>query len=201
MLLGYPGKYYDAFSDSGKMYARLYSLETGKMVVPITVLTVNRQVLDALNHIVEAVVSSVRMAPLKASPIRNTISMADLVGEWHAGMTSARMFYDRYTGAYAGSSTTAYSARYQVAGNGSFTYEMGGIWNNSQVQDKDVGMVQLGGDLIIFKGRNHEQKYHFINFQTAIDGSTVMTVLADQEDPAKTNVTALGQQLVREAKK
>jgi hypothetical protein len=69
------------------------------------------------------------------------------------------------------------------------------------VQDKDVGMVQLGGDLIIFKGRNHEQKYHFINFQTAIDGSTVMTVLADQEDPAKTNVTALGQQLVREAKK
>ncbi|HLK07069.1 MAG TPA: hypothetical protein VKV30_03980, partial [Candidatus Angelobacter sp.] len=67
-LLGYPGKYYDAISDSGKMYARLYTLETGKAVVPVVVLTVNRQVLDALNHIVEAVVSSVRVAPLKASP-------------------------------------------------------------------------------------------------------------------------------------
>ncbi|HEU4413534.1 MAG TPA: hypothetical protein VFT65_02030 [Candidatus Angelobacter sp.] len=201
MLLGYPGKYYDGFSDSGKMYARLYTLETGKMVVPITVLTVNRQVLDALNHIVEAVVSSVRLAPLKASPIRNTVSLADLVGEWHSGMASARMFYDRYTGAYAGSSTTAYSARYQVAGNGSFTYEMGGVWNDRPVNDKDVGTVQLGGDLIVFKGRNHETKYHFINFQTAIDGSTVMTLLPGQEDPARANVTALQQLLVREAKK
>jgi hypothetical protein len=200
-LLGYPGKYYDAISDSGKMYARLYTLETGKAVVPVVVLTINRQLLDALNHIVEAVVSSVRIAPLKASPIRNTITMADLPGEWHAGMANARMFYDRYTGAYAGSSTTAYSALYKIAGNGSFTYEMGGVWNGGQVQDKDVGTVQLGGDLIIFKGRNHEQKYHFINFQTAIDGSTVMTVLPGQEDPAKTNVTALGQLLVREAKK
>ena len=99
---------------------------------------------------------SVRMAPLKASPIRNTITMADLPGEWHAGMANARMFYDRYTGAYAGSSTTAYSARYTIAGNGSFTYEMGGVWNDRPVQDKDTGTVQLGGDLIIFKGRNHE---------------------------------------------
>jgi hypothetical protein len=201
MLLGYPGKYFDAFSDSGKMYARLYTLETGKMVVPITALTVNRQALDALQHIVEAVVSSVRLAPLKASPIRNTVSLADLVGEWNSGMANARMFYDRYTGAYAGSSTTAYSARYQVAGNGTFTYEMGGVWNGGQVQDKDTGTVQLGGDLIIFKGRNHETKYHFINFQTAIDGATVLTVIAGQEDPAKANITFSQQLLVREAKK
>jgi hypothetical protein len=200
-LLGYPGKYYDAFSGSGKMYARLYTLETGKVVVPVMVLTPNRQVLDALTHIVEAVVGSVRMAPLKASPIRNSITMADLPGEWHSGMASARTYYDRYTGAYAGSTTTAYSARYTIAGNGAFTYEMGGLWNSRPVQDKDTGMVELGGDLIIFKGRNHEQKYHFVNFQTAIDGSTVMTLLPGQEDPAKANVTALQQQLVREPKK
>src|SRR6478609_1357012 len=152
-VLGYPGKYYDANSGSGQMYARLYTLETGKAVIPVMVLTPNRQVLDALNHIVEAVVGSVRIAPLKASPIRNTITMADMPGEWHAGMANARMFYDRYTGAYAGSSTTAYSARYTIAGNGSFTYEMGGVWNDRPVQDKDTGTVELGGDLIIFKGR------------------------------------------------
>src|ERR1700739_1219041 len=76
-VLGYPGKYYDANSDSGKMYARLYALETGKVVVPVVVIAPNRQVLDVLNHIVEAVVGSVRVAPLKASPIRNSLSMAD----------------------------------------------------------------------------------------------------------------------------
>jgi len=199
--VGYPGKYYDASSDNGQMYIRLYTLETGKLVIPVMVLTPNRQVLDALNHIVDAVVGSVRLAPLKASPIRNTISLADMVGEWHAGSAFSKTYYDRYNGAYAGSSTTAYSARYRVAADGTFTYEMGGIWNDRPVKDKDVGTVELGGDLIIFKGRNHEQKYHFINFQSAIDGSTVLMLLPGQEDPAKANISFLQQQMVREAKK
>ncbi|HEY2915042.1 MAG TPA: hypothetical protein VGK21_16870 [Candidatus Angelobacter sp.] len=200
-MLGYPGKYYEGDSDNGQMHIRLYTLETGKLVIPVMLLSPNRQVMDVQNHIVEAVVSSVRVAPLKASPIRNTISVADLVGEWHAGSAFSKTYYDRYNGAYAGSSTTAYSARYQVNGNGAFTYEMGGLWNDRPVQDKDAGTVQLGGDLIIFKGRNHEQKYHFINFQTAIDGSTVLMLLPGQEDPAKANISFLQQQLVREAKK
>jgi hypothetical protein len=198
-LLGYPGKYYDGLSDNGQMYARLYTLETGKLVVPVMVLTPNRQVLDSLNHIVEAVVGSVRVAPLKASPIRNTLTMADLAGEWHTGMTSARMYYDRYTGAYAGSTTTAYSARYQIAGNGTFTYEMGGLWNNRPVQDKDTGTVELGGGFITLKGRNYERKFHFLNLQTAIDGSTVMMVLAGNEDLSK--AAAFQDSWVRDAKK
>lgn len=199
--LGYPGKYYGGDSDNRQMRVLLYTLETGKTVIPVVVLTPSSQALNALQHIVDAVVGSVRVAPLKASPIRNTVSLADLAGEWHMGSAFGKMFYDRYTGAYAGSSNTFYSARYQVAGNGSFTYELGGVWNNRPVQDKDTGTVELGGDLIIFKGRKLEQKYHFINFQTAIDGSTVMTVLAGQEDPAKANITAFQQQLVRDAKK
>jgi hypothetical protein len=200
-MLGYPGKYYEGDSDNGQMHIRLYTLETGRAVIPVMVLTPSRQVLDALNHIVEAVVSSVRLAPLKASPIRNTISLADLVGEWHMGSAFAKTYYDRYTGAYAGSSNTFYSSRYQVAGNGTFTYEMGGVWNDRPVKDKDAGTVELSGDLVVFRGRNHEQKYHFINFQSAIDGSTVLMLLPGQEDPAKANITAFQQQLVREAKK
>jgi len=199
--LGYPGKYYDSLSDSGKMYARLYTLETGKVVIPVVVLTPNRQVLDSLNHIVEAVVGSVRLAPLKASPIRNAISMADLVGDWRAGSAYSRMYYDRYTGAYAGSSDTFYGAAYHVAGNGTFTYQMDGVWNNRQVHDKDSGVVELSGDFVTFKGRDHTSRFHFVNLQTAIDGSTVMTFLPGQEDPAKANVTQLQQQCVREPKK
>jgi hypothetical protein len=198
-VLGYPGKYYDGWNASGKMYARLYILETGKMVVPVMVLTPNRQVLDALNHIVEAVVGSVRVAPLKASPIRNTLTMADLPGEWHTGSAFSQTYYDRYSGAYAGSSNTAYSARYQITGNGSYTYDMGGIWNNRPVQDKDTGTVELGGGFITFKGRNHTSRYHFLNLQTAIDGSTVMMVLAGEEDLSK--AAAFQEQWVRDAKK
>ena len=198
-VVGYPGKYYDGWSGSGRMYARLYTLETGKVVVPVMVLTLNRQVLDALNHIVEAVVGSVRVAPLKASPIRNTLTLADLAGEWHTGMVSGRSYFDRYTGNYVGSSTTAYSARYQIAGNGTFTYEMGGLWNNRPVQDKDTGVVDLGGGFITLKGHNHTTRYHFLNLQTAIDGSTVLMVLAGQEDLSK--ASSFQEQWVREAKK
>lgn len=198
-LLGYPGKYYDAFSDNGQMYIRLYTLETGKLVIPVMVLSPNRQVLDALNHIVESVVGSVRLAPLKASPIRNTLTMADLPGDWHTGSTSARTYYDRYTGVYAGSSVTAYDAGYHINGNGSYTYEMGGIWNNSPVRDKDTGVVELDGGFITFKGRNHTARYHFLNLQTAIDGSTVMMVLPDNEDLSK--ASAFHQEYVRDAKK
>ena len=198
-VLGYPGKYYDANSGSGQMYARLYTLETGKAVIPVMVLTPNRQVLDALNHIVEAVVGSVRVAPLKASPIRNTLTMADLPGEWQMGSAFSKTYYDRYNGAYAGSSNTAYRSSYHIKSDGTYTYDMGGIWNNRPVQDKDVGVVELSGGFITFKGRNHTTSYHFLNLQTAIDGSTVMMVLAGQDDLSK--ASALQQQLVREPRK
>jgi len=198
-VLGYPGKYYDGWSASGRMYARLYTLETGKLVVPVMVLSPNRQVLDAQNHIVEAVVGSVRIAPLKASPIRNTLTMADLAGEWHTGSAFSKTYYDRYSGAYAGSSTTAYSAEYHIKSDGTYTYDLGGIWNDRPVQDKDVGVVELSGGFITLKGRNHTSRYHFLNLQTAIDGSTVMMVLAGQEDLSK--AAAFQEQWVRDPKK
>ncbi len=198
-VLGYPGKYYDGSNANGQMYARLYTLETGKLVVPVMVLTPNRQVLDALNHIVEAVVGSVRVAPLKASPIRNTLTMADLAGEWHTGMATGLNYFDRYTGNYVGTSTTAYNARYQISSNGTYIYEMGGIWNNRPVQDKDTGVVELGGGFITLKGHNHTNRYHFLNLQTAIDGSTVMMVLADKDDLSK--AAALSEQWSRDPRK
>jgi hypothetical protein len=198
-VLGYPGKYFDANSGSGQMYARLYTLETGKAVIPVMVLTPNRQVLDALNHIVEAVVGSVRVAPLKASPIRNTLTMADLPGEWQMGSAFSKTYYDRYNGAYAGSSNTAYRASYHIKSDGTYTYDMGGIWNNRPVQDKDIGVVELSGGFITFKGRDHTTSYHFLNLQTAIDGSTVIMVIPGQDDLS--HASALQEQLVREPRK
>lgn len=198
-VLGYPGKYYDALSASHQMYVRLYTLETGKVVVPVMVLTPNRQVLDALNYIVEAVVGSVRVAPLKASPIRNTLTMADLAGEWHTGMATGLNYFDRYTGNFVGTSTTAYNARYQISSDGTFVYEMGGLLNNQPVQDKDTGVIELGGGFITLKGRKYTTRYHFLNLQTAIDGSTVMMVLAGHEDLSR--ASAAQEQWARDPRK
>ena len=77
---------------TGRCAFSFYTLETGKTVIPVVVLTPSSQPLNALSHIVDAVVGSVRVAPLKASPIRNTVSLADLVGEWHAGSAFSKMF-------------------------------------------------------------------------------------------------------------
>ena len=198
-VLGYPGKYYDGTSDSRQMYARLYTLETGKAVVPVMVLVPNRQVLDALNHIVEAVVGSVRVAPLKASPIRNKMSLADLAGEWRTGSGFSTTYYDRYSGAYAGSTQTFYGASYHIAPNGTFTYSLAGMQSSRIVRDQDSGVVELDGEFFTLKGRNHTSRYRFLNFQTAIDGSTVMMVLQGNEDVSK--AAAFQDQWVREVKK
>ena len=198
--VGYPGRYYEGDSDNRQILIRLYTLETGKVVVPVSVMVPNRQVLDAMEHMINAVIGSVRVAPLKASPIRNTITMADLVGEWHTGMANSRTYYDRYTGAYAGSSNSFYSASYQITGSGNFTYEMGGMSNDRVVHDKDSGTIELGGQYVTLKGRAYTKRYRFINVQTAIDGSTVVMLMPDYQDKPGASITVLHEEWARDAK-
>jgi hypothetical protein len=199
--LGYPGKEYAGSSDNNQIHIRLYTLETGKVVVPVTVMAPNRQVLDVMEHMVRAVVGSVRVAPLKASPIRNTLTLADLTGDWKEGMASSQSYYDRYNGAYVGSSTTAYGAGYHIAGNGSFTYQMSGLLNNQPVKDQDSGTVELGGGYLVLKGRQRTSRYRFLNVQTAIDGSTVLMLIRDYADKPDANIAVSQEQWTREAKK
>jgi hypothetical protein len=175
--LGYPGKYYDANSDSGKLYVRLYTLETGKVVVPVMVLSVNRQVFDLMEHMALTVVGSVRLAPLKASPIKTTLTLADLAGDWKSGMANSISYYSNSTGRYVGSTQTFYGAGYHIAANGSFTYKMAGMADSRIARDEDSGVVELGGEFVTFRGRNHVSRYRFLNIQTALDGSTVLTLL------------------------
>jgi len=40
---------------------------------------------------------------------------------------------------------------------------MSGTTNNSALRDQDSGVVQLGGELVIFKGHNHVVRSPFIN--------------------------------------
>ena len=198
--LGYPGKQYSGSSDNNQMYIRLYTLETGRVVVPVTVIAPSRQAVDVMEHIAWAVVGSVRVAPLQASPIRSSITMADLAGDWKSGMATSQTYYNRYTGAYAGSTQTFYGAEYHISGN-RFTYGLAGMMNNQIVRDSDEGTVQLGEGYVNFVGRRYNRRFRFLNAQTAIDGSTVLMLLPSEADKPDVNIASRQEDWTRPARR
>ena len=197
--VGYPGKYYDGSSDNRATYARLFTLETGSNCVPVAFISLSRQVLDANEHMARAVVGSVRLAPLKASPIVNSISVGDLAGYWTTTAGTSIDFYSS-SGQYQGNSLSAIRSGYTIAGNGSYTYKSGGLINNHMTSQEDTGVVQLSGEFITFKGQRYTTRYRFLNVQQAIDGSTVLTVVPDG-DLARIDINRDSTFYVRPAKK
>jgi hypothetical protein len=150
--LGYPGKVYENPSVSGKTYVRLYTLETGKGVIPVMVITINRQMLDMMDHVARAVVGSVRMAPLQASPIKSSITVNDLAG--HCATSSATSLnFDNSSGQYQRSSLTGYSAGYTNTAEAAFTYRFSGLLNNRPTTYDDSGVIELGGEFVVLKGQ------------------------------------------------
>jgi hypothetical protein len=173
--VGYPGKYYDAASANNTTYARLYVLETGKSCVPVAFVSRDRGMLDGMEHNARAVVGSVRVAPLKASPIKFSINVADLPGHWAAGLVTSTDYYTS-SGQYQSNSLTAVNYGYNIAADGSYTYNFNGLVNNRSTNDDDAGVVELGGEFLTFKGRKHVNRYRFVNLQQALDGSAVITL-------------------------
>lgn len=175
--VGYPGKRADASSMNRSTYTRLYVLEAGRSFIPVIAVSNDGMVLNTKEYIANALVGSVRLAPLRAAPIKTNITVADLAGHWNSGLANSISYYNSSTGQYQGSSNSFAGAGYEIAPNGSFTYKMSGMINNSMTHDDDAGVVELGGEFITFKGRNHVVRYRFLNMQQALDGSTVLTLL------------------------
>jgi hypothetical protein len=156
-------------------YTRLYVLEAGKSCVPVAFVSRDRGMLDGMEHNARAVVGSVRVAPLKASPIKFSISVADLPGYWAAGLVTSIDSYNS-SGQYQSNSLTAVRYGYNIAADGSYTYKFGGLVNNRATNDDDAGVVEVGGGFLTFKGRKHVNRYRFGNLQQALDGSSVITL-------------------------
>lgn len=173
--VGYPGNYYDASSVNNTTYTRLYALEAGKFCVPVAFVSPNRGVLDGMEHTARAVVGSVRVAPLRASPIKYSINVADLAGHWISGIVTSTNYYGP-TGQYQSNSLTAVRYEYTIAADGNYTYKFGGLLNNRMTNDDDSGVVELGGEFVTLKGRRRVNTYRFGNLQQALDGSTVLTL-------------------------
>jgi hypothetical protein len=78
--VGYSGRYNGDDSVDKMSYARVYVLETGKSYIPVLSLSGNRDTMDGMLYLELAVLGSVRQSPQKASPIKQTITPADLAG-------------------------------------------------------------------------------------------------------------------------
>lgn len=175
--VGYPGKRADASSINRATYTRLYVLETGKTFVPVVMMSNDGQVLNSQEYVANVLLGSIRLAPLKASPVKTNLTLADLAGDWTSGMANSLSYFNTTTGQFAGSSNSAMGAGYHISANGAFTYKMTGVVNNSSASDADSGVVELGGEFVTFKGRNHVVRYRFVNLQTALNGDIVLTLL------------------------
>ncbi len=198
-MVGYQGVYYDADSGDRKSYVRLYVLETGKSCIPVVFLSANRQMLDGMEYMARAIVGSVRQTPLKASPIRNTITVADLEGTWKSGLVTSIDYYNS-SGQYQSNSLTAVNYGYTIAANGSYSYKFAGLINNRMTNDDDTGVVGLGEGYLTFNGKKRHHRYRFINLQQALDGATVLTLFPDT-DMSKIDPSRDSEYYTRAAKK
>ena len=183
--VGYPGKRADASSLNRATYTRLYVLEAGKSFIPVVAVSNDGMVLNSLEYLANAVLGSVRLAPLKAAPIKTSLTLADLVGDWRSGLANSINLYNGSTGASQGTSNSFVGASYHIAADGAFTYKMSGVINNQSAGDADSGVVELGGAFVTFRGRNHVVRYRFLNLQQALDSSTVLTFLPPAEDASR----------------
>jgi hypothetical protein len=198
--VGYPGKQTGDSSIDRKTYTWMYLLETGHSYIPVAVVSSGRYMFDALQHELVAFIGSVRLAPLRAEAIKRSITVADLAGSWRSGAASTTDYVNG-SGQYAGSSTSFYGATYTIASDGHYTYSMSGKSNGSTVREKEEGVVELNGDLVVFKGSSHTSRYHFINSQQALDGSTVLTLLSEGNEPNSSTIMNYAEKWSRPATK
>jgi hypothetical protein len=199
-LAGYQGRYGSTNTDDNSHYVHLYALEAGGSVLPVLVVTPNRQSFNALEPVISLFVEGVRLLPLKAQAPKATITIADLAGEWRSSGDSS-LNYVTSSGAYAGSSTVAHGVSYTIAPNGSYKSQFAGIANRQIIRSNSVGTVELGPGTIGFRERGGKlSRYHFVSYQTALNGATVLTLLGDQYEANSANVSFYGEKWVREPK-
>ncbi|MBZ5525693.1 MAG: hypothetical protein LAP21_26015 [Acidobacteriia bacterium] len=202
-FMGYPGKYSGSEFDRRTKYAFLYVLETGKTFVPVVVIAPNRTVHDALQETVRAVIGSIRVAPLTAVPIKATVSVADLVGDWKYGDASVVSYVNSTSGSYAGTSTTFSGEFYTIAADGRYTYNFQGMTGGHIVREKSAGIVEFSGEFVVFheKPGNKLKRFHFISYEQGLGGGTLLTLLPESYEVSSSNIAMYAARFAREPAK
>lgn len=119
--------------------------------------------------------------PLLA-PLKETITMADLAGEWSTGDAAVTSYYNSSSGNYAGTDTTIALASYSIRANGTFEQSFTGRASNHTVREKSSGTVSLSDGFIILRttagdGKGTMVKFQFIAYMVMPNGAVVLTLI------------------------
>jgi len=180
----------------------LYVLQPGGgTFVPVMVVGPNRAVLDALYETVRMVIGSVRIAPLRAAPLKTTIGVADLVGDWKTGGASVVSYVNGSTGTYAGTSVTFAGDYYSIAADGRYSYRFQGLSSGSVIRAAAAGTVEFGGEWVVFHERPSDKltRYRFVSYEQGLTGATLMTLLPEAYPITGSNIALYAARFVREA--
>jgi len=200
--VGYAGKWSGGAVANRTKEAALYVLQPGRgTFVPVVVVGPNRAVLDALAETVRMVIGSVRIAPLRASPIKTRIEVADMVGDWKTGNASVVSYVNGSTGNYAGTSVTFAGDYYSIAADGRYSYKFQGLSSGSVIRAAATGTVEFSGDLVVFHERPSDKltRFRFVSYEQGLTGATLMTLLPDAYPVTGSNIALYASRFVRDA--
>lgn len=200
--VGYAGKWSGSAVANRTKEAALYVLQPGRgTFVPVVVVGPNRAVLDALGETVRMVIGSVRIAPLRAAPIKTRIEVADMVGDWKTGNASVVSYVNGSTGNYAGTSVTFAGDYYSIAADGRYSYKFQGLSSGSVVRAAATGTVEFSGDLVVFHERPGDKltRYRFVSYEQGLTGATLMTLLPEAYPVTGSNIALYAARFVRDA--
>ncbi|MEP7074752.1 MAG: hypothetical protein ABI878_02995 [Acidobacteriota bacterium] len=116
-----------------------------------------------------------------AGPLKESITMADLVGTWDNGGASVTTYVDSSSGNYSGTDTSFFTENYTIKSDGTFEHRFQGRASNHTVREVDGGTVALSGGYITLKftaGERHgSYRYQFVSYMTLPNGGAVLTFI------------------------
>jgi hypothetical protein len=199
---GYSGRNGMTTVSEGR-FVRLYLLESEHDAIPVLAIAQSRHSFDDMEPMILQVVESVRVAPMKAQPLKNNVTISDLVGQWTTGGESSVNYANSVTGTYAGSSTVAHGVAYSIAADGTYSYRFAGVSNRNTLRGQGTGTVEVSSRLIAFRDKDTNQitRYRLISYQAALNGATLLTLLPDSYDATGPNISFYAERWIRDAPK
>lgn len=120
------------------------------------------------------------VGPVTPGEVRETVTTADLVGEWGMGERSSELYVDRSSGAYAGSKSTAFGETYDLRADGTYTSNFRVIEGIRMHKESATGTWSLAGSkLVLTEQGGHVRGWHFLSYEPDTNHESVLMLLAD----------------------
>ena len=198
---GYPGRFGGGSSDRSGVVT-LYVLSAHGMVIPVAVFATTAAVRSDHSVVLELFLDGIRISPDRPEPVKRTVQLADLAGEWHEGGDSSVNWVDAF-GNYAATTFVAHGVSYDVAADGSFSSSFAGISNGKILREKSSGRIELRDDLLILQetGKQEASRYRIISLQEAPNGVGVLTLLEAQYQVFAANIRMYAEKWYRPSRR